>query len=41
MTTSYEKIITDEELYRRARRIFQGMDTSAAKFEFLERNPKP
>ena len=27
MATSYEKIIIDEELYRRARRIFQGMDT--------------
>ncbi len=27
ITTSYEKIIIDEELYRRATRIFQGMDT--------------
>ena len=28
-TTSYEKIIIDEELYSRARRIFQGVDTSS------------
>ena len=27
-TTSYEKIIIDEELYSRTRRIFQGVDTS-------------
>jgi len=28
-TTSYEKIIIDEELYSRARRIYQGVDTSS------------
>lgn len=28
MTTSYEKIIIDEELYRRAKRICEGLDTS-------------
>jgi len=29
MTTSYEKIIIDEELYKRVSRICRGMDTSA------------
>ena len=32
MTTSYEKIIIDEELYKRVLRICRGMDTTALEF---------